>query len=294
MGSRDICSLKEAVDAKSFEKLMRLKSILESYGSVAIAFSGGVDSTFLLAVASNFMKESTMAITAASQVFPQREHDEAETFCRENNILQKVLHFDELSVEGFSENPKNRCYICKRALFGKIKELAFENGMQEVAEASNLDDNGDYRPGLTAVKELGIKSPLREAGFTKAEIRKLSKLMGLCTWDKPSFACLASRFPYGEIITQEKLSMVERAEQLLLDMGFRQMRVRIHGSLARIEVLEEDFAQIMQPDTRRLIYEQFRSFGFSYISVDLLGYRTGSMNEGLSEGELSLGRNLSE
>ncbi|MDO4522386.1 MAG: ATP-dependent sacrificial sulfur transferase LarE, partial [Eubacteriales bacterium] len=214
-------------------KYQKLQDYLKELGSVAVAFSSGVDSTFLLKVAHDVLGERAIAVTAQSCSFPKREQEEARRFCQNQGIEQVICESEELEIEGFRQNPKNRCYLCKHELFEKILNIAKERGLNAVAEGSNMDDNGDYRPGLIAVKELGVTSPLRYAELTKEEIRELSKELGLPTWDKQSFACLASRFVYGETINEEKLGMVDRAEQLLLDMGFRQVRVRIHGMMAR-------------------------------------------------------------
>ncbi|MBQ9595627.1 MAG: ATP-dependent sacrificial sulfur transferase LarE [Synergistaceae bacterium] len=262
-------------------KLATLREYISSLGSAAVAFSGGVDSTFLLKVAHDVLgSDKVLAVTIDSTFVPARELDESKAFCESNNIPHTVIHVDELSIPGIKENPPNRCYLCKKALFTKILEVAHANNLAHVLEGSNLDDLGDYRPGLQAIDELGIKSPLRFAGLTKAEIRKFSWELGLKTWDKPSFACLASRFVYGEVLTEKKLRLVERSEQVLLDLGFRQFRVRIHGSdLARIELLPEDFAKILEVKTRTKIYDALKSLGFVYIALDLKGYRTGSMNE---------------
>lgn len=260
-------------------KYQHLQDILRTLGSVAVAFSSGVDSTFLLKVAHDVLGDRVIAVTASSCSFPERELKEAQAFCRENGITHVICKSEELEIEGFQKNPVNRCYLCKHELFEKIWMIAEEHGLAAVAEGSNMDDNGDYRPGLIAVKELGVKSPLREAGLNKAEIRALSKELGLPTWNKQSFACLSSRFVYGETISEEKLRMVDKAEQLLLDLGFRQVRVRIHGTIARIELLPEEFENLL--NVRETVYAQMKSFGFTYITLDLLGYRTGSMNETL-------------
>ncbi len=259
------------------EKYQRLLADLSALGSVAVSFSGGVDSTFLLWAAREALGDRVLAVTAASCSFPRRELDEAKRFCLEKGIEQVIVRSEELEIEGFRNNPPDRCYLCKKELFGKILTIARERGMAAVAEGSNLDDEGDYRPGLRAIRELGVESPLKKAGLTKAEIRDLSRQAGLPTWDKPSFACLASRFPYGESITAEKLAMVDKAEQAVLDRGFSQVRVRIHGNVARIEVPAEDLDRLMA--ARGEIAAAVHAAGFAYAALDLDGYRTGSMNE---------------
>lgn len=263
------------------DKYEQLKEYLRSLESAAAAFSGGVDSVFLLHAAKEALGDKVIAVTASSCSFPERELKEAKNFCSENGIQHLIIKSEELKIEGFSHNPKNRCYLCKRELFEKIRAVADERGIKEIVEGSNLDDNGDYRPGLMAVTELNIKSPLRTIGFSKEQIRILSRYMGLSTWNKQSFACLSSRFPYGEEITEKKLQMVDRAEQLLIDLGFNQLRVRIHGKIARIELDPSEFAHFMEEKIRKYVHEEFKKIGFDYIALDILGYRTGSMNETL-------------
>ncbi len=265
------------------EKYETLKDYLRSLERVAIAFSSGVDSTFLLKTAVDTLgADNVIAVTASSCSFPERELSESKAFCQKHGIRQFVTESEELDIEGFRHNPTNRCYLCKHELFEKILKIAEENGMKAVAEGSNMDDNGDYRPGLQAVAELGVKSPLRYAELYKEEIRELSKEMDLPTWDKPSFACLSSRFVYGEQISEEKLHMVDKAEQLLLDLGFKQVRVRIHGTIARIEVNPTEIPKLVHPENSARITSYFKSLGFSYVTMDLQGYRTGSMNETLN------------
>ena len=267
---------------EQLDKYAALLDALRPLESAVVAFSGGVDSTFLLYAAREALGERAVAATASSPTFPERELKEAEAFCAAHGVRHFVFPSEELEVEGFAQNPKNRCYLCKRELFGKILAIAREQGVAAVLEGSNVDDDGDYRPGLRAVAELGILSPLRRHGFSKPDIRALSRHFGLPTWDKQSFACLSSRFPYGDTISVEKLGMVDRAEQLLMDLGFRQLRVRIHGNLARVELEPEQFPRFMEPEVRAKVAEAFRRIGFAYVTLDVLGYRTGSMNETLN------------
>ena len=258
-------------------KLARLKNFLRELESVAVAFSGGVDSTFLLKTAHETLGDKVLALTASSEFVPRRELDAAKKFCADENIRQIIFAADVLKVDGVKANPVNRCYLCKRALFENFLRIAAENNFACVVEGSNVDDTKDFRPGSRALAELDIKSPLKFAELSKAEIRTLSRELNLPTADKPSMACLASRFVYGEELTAQKLSVVEAAEDFLSDAGFRQLRVRVHGKLARIEIQPEDFSHLMK--LRAAVVDKLKSLGFAYVALDLQGFRTGFMNE---------------
>ncbi len=261
------------------KKLGRLRERLRALGSAVVAFSAGVDSTLLLCVAHEVLGDRAVAATVRSQTLPRRELEEAVRFCRARGIRHRIVDFDALALPQVAGNSPDRCYHCKKALLGKLLSLAGEVGAAAVAEGSNVDDDGDFRPGRQAVGELGVASPLHDAGLTKSDIRALSRAMGLAAWDKPSFACLASRIPHGERITAEILSRVERAEEWLSDsgMGLRQLRVRAHGDIARIEVPLPDVPRVAAHAAE--VCSEMTRLGFRRVTLDLAGYRTGSMNE---------------
>lgn len=261
------------------EKYEVLLERLKEKENICIAFSGGVDSTFLLKAAKVALGKNVLAITVASSMCPERELTEAKKFCDEIGVRHILIEADEYSVPEFVENDKERCYFCKKGIFTKVKGIAKENGFDFVADGSNKDDDNDYRPGMRALRELEVISPLREVGLTKKEIREISKELNIETWDKPSMACLASRIPYGKKITRDKIKKVELAEEFLLSKGFKQFRVRYYDELAKIEVLKEEICKAI--DISEEIIGKFKEIGFTYITIDLEGFRTGSMNESL-------------
>ena len=247
--------------------------------SVIVAFSGGVDSTFLLKVAKDTLGDRVIAATATSPTYPESELKDAVRFAADMGVRHIVFDSNELEIPGFSENSLKRCYFCKSELFEKLKGKATELGFSSVADGSNSDDLNDYRPGRDAAFQLGVRSPLVEAGLSKEEIRELSRELGLATWNKPSFACLSSRFPYGTEITMERLRRVDKCEGTLRDLGFSQFRVRYHGEIARIEVPEAELSRLLDVNIKYNVLKAFKEEGFTYITLDLEGYRTGSMNE---------------
>jgi uncharacterized protein len=265
------------------EKLQKLESILLSYGTVAVAFSGGVDSSLLLDVAHQVLGNNCLAVSVCSKTFPERERVLAAQFCKQRGIEQFEVLLDELEIPGFAENPPNRCYLCKKVTFGEIITVAANHNMAVIADGSNTDDEGDYRPGLRALLELKVSSPLREAGINKCDVRALAKQRGITAWDKPSSACLASRLPYGTKITAELLKRIDKAEQYLLDMGFALVRVRVHENIARIETDATGLELLLSRDTRDNVERELKQLGFLYVTADLGGYRTGSLNAELPD-----------
>lgn len=263
----------------ALDKYARLKERFARARGAAVAFSGGADSTLLLKAAVDALGDAVLAITVRACAMARAELDEAERFCRERGVRHEFLDVDLMGVKGFAENPPDRCYHCKRAIFGAISALARERALPMVAEGSNADDGGDYRPGRRALAELGIASPLSEAGLTKAEVRECLREFGLAAWRRPSAACLASRVPYGERISPEALRRVEAGEALVKRHlpGAVQVRVRAHGALARVEVAPEGFEAVAA--ARAEIADGLRRIGFAYSALDLEGYRTGSLNE---------------
>ena len=271
----------EALDAGLQTKLGALRQYVRRFDGLAVAFSGGADSTLLAAVAQAELGDKALAVTAVSPLYPEGERQEAVALARRIGIRHTLVDSDELTLPGFAENPPNRCYLCKTGLFTAIAKLAADRGIGTVADGTNADDRGDYRPGRRAAAEQGVVSPLLEAGLTKADIRGLSRHLGLPTADKPALACLASRFPYGTRITPERLAAVEALEAAVHDLGFRQARVRYHGDVARIEVDPDAVSRLAEPDTRRAVLNAGRRAGFLYVAADLEGYRTGSLNAAL-------------
>jgi len=276
---------KSNIPEETQRKYDELKAVLQEMRSVLVAFSGGVDSTFLVKVAQDVLGDQIFAVIASSESYPKKETQGAIELANKLNIPHMVIRTRELDNPDFSNNPPDRCYHCKTELFSRMKEIAAKKGISFVLDGSNFDDMDDYRPGLLACEELGIKSPLKEVGLGKEEIRVLSKQMDLPTWNKPSLACLASRFPYNSEIDKASLEQVAKAEEYLWSLGFSQVRVRHHDQIARVEVDPEEVHRLLEPDLRAKIVENLKRLGYAYVTLDLAGYRTGSMNEPLSEEE---------
>lgn len=264
-------------------KLNILKNKLKEMESVLIAFSGGVDSTFLLKVAHDVLGDKCIAVTIHAMMHSNREIEEAKEFTKSLGVKHIVIKIDDFDVKEFIENDEKRCYYCKKTIFTNIKNIAKDNNINYVLDGTNLDDLGDYRPGLKALEELDIKSPLKDSLLTKKEIRSLSKELNVPTFNKPAFACLATRIPYGEVITNDKLRMIEKSEEYLQDLGFKQFRVRVHGNLARIEVEENEIHKFFDENLLKTTHDKFKDIGFRYITLDLLGYRMGNMNDSIKQ-----------
>lgn len=274
------------IDSVLQQKYDKLRSVLRGLGSVAVGFSGGIDSTLLIRVATEVLGENALAVIGRSETYPTREFEEAIQLAQSFKSRYMIVDTEETDDLKFRENPPDRCYFCKTELFSKLHSVAREEGIRHVADGTITDDLGDFRPGMRAKSEQEVRSPLLEAGFTKNDVRMLARELGIPTWDKPSFACLSSRFPYGQGITRENLMKVDAAETFMRDNGFRFFRVRHHDDrTARIEVGPQEFNRLMEPSFRETLVRHFKSLGFAYVTLDLQGYRTGSMNEVLTEEE---------
>jgi uncharacterized protein len=262
-----------------------LARLLVSYGSAIVAFSGGVDSAYLAYVANRELGERALAVTGDSASYPSFQRGLAEQLTSQFGIRHRIVFTEEFEDPNYTSNPPNRCYYCKSELYTRLRNLARESGFESICDGTNADDVSDYRPGRQAALEMGVRSPLLECGMTKSDIRHLAHQAGLPVWNEPASACLSSRVPYGEVVTIGKLSMVDKAEIALKQLGFRQVRVRHHGDIARIEVAEDEMSRALHPEMAQRMSMALKSLGFKYVALDLEGYRTGSLNESLSRTE---------
>jgi uncharacterized protein len=270
------------ISPETQEKYVRLQSILQNMQKAIVAFSGGVDSTFLLKVGHDVLKDNVFAVIATSETYPEKEIKEAVRLARLINVRYQLIQSREMENPDFVRNPPERCYYCKMELFSRIKEIANARGVRFVLDGANFEDVSDYRPGSRAAEELNIRSPLKEVNLVKSEIRTLSRYLGLPTWNKPAMACLSSRFPYYSVISSRALKQISQAEDYLQALGFSQLRVRHHDSIARIEIPPEQIPRFLDPDLRKKVVLEFTRLGYAYITLDLAGFRSGSLNETLS------------
>jgi uncharacterized protein len=264
-------------------KEQQLRALLHRYDSVIVAFSGGVDSAYLAYLAHSELGERALAVTGDSASYPTFQRELADKLTNDFGIAHEIIFTEEFNDTNYTTNPPNRCYFCKSELYTKMNRFALERGFKVICDGTNADDTGDYRPGRQAARELQVQSPLLECGMTKADIRQMSRRAGLPTWDEPASACLSSRVPYGQIVTIEKLSAVDRAESALRKMGFRQVRVRHHGEIARIEISEDEMPRALNIKTTQQMSATLKALGFKYVTLDLEGYRMGSLNEVLPD-----------